>query len=550
MSWENIKDYQFSSSRYFKCDEIEKQEQSLHMIDEKALDSLFQSGNFRAFYHREFAKSFALPLLNNEYIFCDDMDEVWLFTDQFMENIAYTYVLNHEAKIENAGDSIKGLIERYDEYIDETNENYPLYLKVKDFLLKLPTSKEGNISIKSEYLDQYTKYYPDALRCLISILSSIFNIDIPQSPMSEHELFVAQKRGYQKNIRNCDENKLDKLLASFDKEYKFAKQEPAKVLTNCSNLTIRADGFNNFTLHVRDVCINDICFWLAGHFHDCFVRTFIFENCIINEKNGVWLYYKSFIFKNCIFNSDINYQNSHLEHSAMKHYLNTVTQINFERCVFNGDCSFDNFQKGPFTNFILKNCTFSSSSNLRISNIAKLDVLFDNVIFGGKVFFDNVYFWYGRWNNILFLNELRSKNITFSSEIKFNQITFGATVVKTSGQSIRTFVQTLKNNGYIDYATDLEQFYLNELGNSDSKNEIDIAIKSDWVSIKQAATILGLSYNTLLTMRKEDKATGIMRIPYIGEGKSTKYYYPLLIAYKRGDMKKVNELAKEIEKKV
>ena len=161
-----------------------------------------------------------------------------------------------------------------------------------------------------------------------------------------------------------------------------------------------------------------------------------------------------------------------------------------------------------------------------------------------------MYFWYGRWNNILFLNELRSKNITFSSEIKFNQITFGATVVKTSGQSIRTFVQTLKNNGYIDYATDLEQFYLNELGNSDSKNEIDIAIKSDWVSIKQAATILGLSYNTLLTMRKEDKATGIMRIPYIGEGKSTKYYYPLLIAYKRGDMKKVNELAKEIEKKV
>ena len=47
MSWENIKDYQFSSSRYFKRDEIEKQELSLYMIDEKTLDSLFLNSNFK-----------------------------------------------------------------------------------------------------------------------------------------------------------------------------------------------------------------------------------------------------------------------------------------------------------------------------------------------------------------------------------------------------------------------------------------------------------------------------------------------------------------------
>lgn len=549
MSWENIKDYQFSSSRYFKRDEIEKQELSLYMIDEKTLDSLFLNGNFKTLSRREFVKSFALPLLDCEYIFCDDMDEVWAFTAQFMENIAPAYMLNQEIQIENVGNSIRELIQCYDEYMNETNDNYHLYLKVKDFLLKLPTSKEENISIKSEYLDQYTKYYPDALRCLLSILSSIFNIGIPQSEISERELLIEKKRGYQKNIRSYDENRFDKLLASFYKEYKFAKQEPTKVLADCSNLTIKADGFNNFTLHIRDVCINNTYFHLSPYLYDCSTRTIIFENCIINQENGVWLYYKSFIFKNCIFNTDVNYPNSPIDSPRMKNFFVTFTQINFERCEFNGNCNLDNFQKGTYTHLILKNCTFSASSNFHLSNIAKLDVLLDNVIFGGKVFFDNVYFWYGQWNNILFLNEFRNKSITFSSEIKFNQITFGSIVVKTSGQSIKTFAQTLRNNGYIDYATDLEQFYLHELGNSNSKNEIDIAIKSDWVNIKQAASILGLSYNTLLTMRKEDKATGIIRIPYVGEGKSTKYYYPLLIAYKSGDISLVNKLAKEMERK-
>ena len=142
MSWENIKDYQFSSSRYFKRDEIEKQELSLYMIDEKTLDSLFLNSNFKTLSRREFVKSFALPLLDCEYIFCDDMDEVWAFTAQFMENIAHAYMLNQEIQIENVGNSIRELIQCYDEYMNETNDNYHLYLKVKDFLLKLPTSKE------------------------------------------------------------------------------------------------------------------------------------------------------------------------------------------------------------------------------------------------------------------------------------------------------------------------------------------------------------------------------------------------------------------------
>ena len=43
---------------------------------------------------------------------------------------------------------------------------------------------------------------------------------------------------------------------------------------------------------------------------------------------------------------------------------------------------------------------------------------------------------------------------------------------------------------------------------------------------------IGISYATLLAMRKEDKADGIRRIPYIGEGKGSRYYLPLLEAYK------------------
>ena len=78
------------------------------------------------------------------------------------------------------------------------------------------------------------------------------------------------------------------------------------------------------------------------------------------------------------------------------------------------------------------------------------------------------------------------------------------------------------------------------------KDRLDIAMKSDWVSIKQAAEILGISYTTLLAMRKEDKADGIQRIPYRGEGKNTRYYVPLLKAYKSKDMDLVTKLAKEI----
>lgn len=57
---------------------------------------------------------------------------------------------------------------------------------------------------------------------------------------------------------------------------------------------------------------------------------------------------------------------------------------------------------------------------------------------------------------------------------------------------------------------------------------------------------MGVKYSSLLDMRKDDKILGAQRIPYIGEGKNSRYYVPLLKAYKNKDMKKVKELELEM----
>ena len=41
----------------------------------------------------------------------------------------------------------------------------------------------------------------------------------------------------------------------------------------------------------------------------------------------------------------------------------------------------------------------------------------------------------------------------------------------------------------------------------------------------------------------------MQRIPFVGEGKNSRYYVPLLQAYKNKDMKKVAELEKEMRQK-
>lgn len=82
-----------------------------------------------------------------------------------------------------------------------------------------------------------------------------------------------------------------------------------------------------------------------------------------------------------------------------------------------------------------------------------------------------------------------------------------------------------------------------------SKDEIDIATRSNWLNIKQMVEFLGISYTTLLAMWKEDKTDDSRRLPYIGEGKSSRYYLPLFETYKSKDMDLVNKLVKEMVEK-
>lgn len=251
------------------------------------------------------------------------------------------------------------------------------------------------------------------------------------------------------------------------------------------------------------------------------------------------------MFKNCTFNCRLNYW----EKENARNFQTIISLLKFENCTFNDNFEINKIQKGCYSAIILRNCTFSEQANFSLSNISKLKIIFNNTIFGGKVSFLDIHFHYGQFCNIIFLNEFRVKNITFTTHVDFKQIVFSANVVKTMSNSIRSFVKALEDNGFNDYAAELAEFYLNDLNSAKKQEEFDIAIKSDWVNIKQAASILGFSYNTLLTMRKEDKAAGITRIPYIGEGKNSRYYFPLLIAYKSHNWDLVNKLAKEMERK-
>ena len=312
-----------------------------------------------------------------------------------------------------------------------------------------------------------------------------------------------------------------------------------------SHIQIKSEGFYNIKVHFED-----INFYAANIFQTItdlflgfnFVKTLEFENCIFNFSFFENL--KSVFFKNCVFNNTFDYK-------AKLYNLSqpNVSVLMFERCIFNSDVMIADMQENMSNNLILKDCRFSENANFCLANITFIKTFFENIIFDGKVFFENVHFTWVNWNNIFFLSDFRSKNISLPNNAKINQLVLGMKMIKFSYQSVRNLVKTFKNNKLTDIATALEQFYLKDDKAANKKDKIDIAIKSDWVNIKQAADILGFSYNTLLTMRKEDKATGITRIPYIGEGKSTRYYYPLLIAYKSRDMKRVNELAKEMEKR-
>lgn len=520
---------------------------SLHM---HKCDRQFTRGDTKEFGNylhnkvlREYIKSLSWAVDYKKLVYGNNMAEVLTFAVNFIKIYSPVYELCPEQDFDNAGSSIKELINCYEDITGKENICKESELaELKKFLLRLPSKQKGLITLNDTYADQYAEYYPNALNCFLSILATVFIISEQKNTKTTRKSTIKSKDS------ENDNKKISDWLDKFQSEYAFERVVAQTEYENLyPQLHVEVENFYNIEVHFKDIefcseyeyrIIKSTLFGWDS------IRTIVFENCIFNVET-VDINSKSVFFKNCIFNCSVYYY-SYPENT----YHPIVCVLKFEKCTFNCAVTISNVESSIYNVLTMKNCNFAEKAEFNLSRVDKLYAAFENIIFGGKIVFENINFSSVLWNNLFILDDIKCKNLSFSPVSKFNQIVFGMKVVKTFPQAIKNFIRILKDNKLDSYALELEQFYLNDIGVSKNKDKIDIAIKSDWVSIKQAADILGISYNTLLTMRKEDKASGIIRIPYIGEGKSTKYYYPLLKAYKSGDMKRVNELAREMERNV
>lgn len=532
--WVNFKVQQFNDDAYLN-DEVStignqtlKYEiTSLHSFLYKGESAKNLEKHICALLKREYAKNLALMIEGNKFIYCNNMADVFAFAKDFVKTYSDVYELADKPNTKNVGSSIKELIKCYD------NADKKEFEAIEDFLLRLP----NNICIKSKYLDQYATYYANALKFLLSLLATIFNTDIKQP---KPKVFS----GFREEIINTDKKRFNEWFDRFESEYSFETPTIQKDFVYVAHVSVTAESFNNLKVHFKD-----IDFYAESSFQTItdlflnfpFVRTLEFENCTFN----FWFYEnsKSLFFKNCTFNDVFNYNAK-----PSKSYQFIVSVVMFENCVFNSDVTLDDMKEGMSNALILKDCRFSKNANFRLSNISFIKTLFENNIFEGKVFFEKVNFTAVNWKNMFFLTDFKSNDIVLPAKAKISQMLFGAKMVKMANKSIYSFIKVLKAYKINDCASELETLYLNNMDTSKSKTELEIAMKTKWLNMKQTASVLGISYATLLAMRKEDKASGIIRIPYVGEGKSTRYYAPLVQAYKDRDMQLVNELAKEMEK--
>ena len=79
-----------------------------------------------------------------------------------------------------------------------------------------------------------------------------------------------------------------------------------------------------------------------------------------------------------------------------------------------------------------------------------------------------------------------------SEDVKLNHLVFAPLATPNQKDGFNTFIQALKSNKRSSeaafYANNAEGINLHE--KHSSKEDIDIAIKSDWLTIRQAATVL------------------------------------------------------------
>lgn len=250
--------------------------------------------------------------------------------------------------------------------------------------------------------------------------------------------------------------------------------------------------------------------------YDC-----VFEDCIefcIPITSG--LHHAE--IRNCTFNSEF-----HLGGGFDQDHSLIITD-----CIFNENSTFKadyyrRFSGDNFDKIEIRNCIFKGDVNFYRAEIPEYSI-FEFLTFYKEVNFNNTK-----------LNEI----------IMFKNICFAPFVNKIGKDGFKSFVKALNDNGYKKEAKYYETHYGDTEAKKVDKTEYDIAVESGWLNIKQAALFLGVKYSSLLDMRKDDKILGVQRIPFVGEGKNSRYYVPLLQAYKNKDMKKVAELEKEMRQK-
>lgn len=538
--WNNFKVQQFNDDSYLKNElsaldnqTVKYTVSSLHSYLYKGKSAKELETYIVQLLKREYAKNLASLINSNKYIYCNNMADVLSFTNYFIQAYSAVYNLAPKADAKNAGSSIKELVKCYEEL--ENKDNKKDLANLTNFLLRLPTK----ICVTGDYLDQYAPFYANALKFLLSVLATIFNAKLKQPK-------PRALSGFNEEIINTNKTRFNELFDKFENEYTFEVPSIQNNFdTSLDYISVTAESFNNIKIQFNgiDFYAEDSFQTITDLFLDFdYVRTLEFENCSFN----FWFYdsRKSLFFKNCKFNDAFNYNAK-----PSKSYQSIASILVFENCIFNSDVTIEDMKEGMSNVLLIKDCRFAKNSNLRLSNISFIKTVFENNIFEGKVFFENVHFTSVNWHNLFFLTDFRNNKVVLTPKAKISQILFGAKIVKSASKSISNFIKVLKTNKIDDYAQELENLYLNHMNTTKGQAELEIAMKTNWLNMQQTATVLGISYATLLAMRKEDKASGIVRIPYVGEGKSTRYYAPLVQAYKDRDFKRVNELAKEMEEK-
>ena len=283
---------------------------------------------------------------------------------------------------------------------------------------------------------------------------------------------------------------------------------------------------------------------LFGATSSPYISMLYFINCRFGVNDGIDIPLAGVGFYDCVFEEDYNVRIRDDKPDA---------PIEFNNCVFNSSLNFDNIHaRIPVE---IDRCLFNENSCLNMKNfndkaefgLYHLEIR--NTVFKGTVNLDgSIIPTKSILEYLTFFREISFKDTKIEKDVKIQNLSFAPFITKPAKDGFKSFLNALNVNGYGKEA----KFYEQNVGaeaveQKIDKDKLEIAIKSNWVSIKQAAAILGISYTTLLAMRKEDKASGIQRIPYRGEGKSSCYYVPLLEAYKSRDMALVNKLAKEME---